>query len=108
MIGQLNRRITIKSWTSSQDDAGGIISTETKSYTIWAKVESRNGMLFTGEQQRQWSYDYKITFRYDKCRVVSSNDTIDYDGKRLSINSISFQDEGNKKYCVARCSTTTL
>lgn len=103
-VGQLNRRITIKSWGNTQDEAGGVIPTLTASYTMWAKVENRNGNLFLGQQQREWSYDYKVTFRYEKSRIVSSGMTIDYDGKRLAINSLSYVDEGQKKYAIARCS----
>lgn len=106
MIGQLNRRITLKAWGSEQDDIGAPVKTLVASYTIWAKVESRNGRMFLGHQQETWTYDYKITFRYEKSRVVASNQTIDYDGKRLAINSVSFENEGNRRFCVARCSTT--
>lgn len=108
MIGELNRRITFKSWGSSKDEGGGPIPVLLLSYTIWAKVEDRSGYLYTGEQQAQWNYDYKITFRYEKSRVVKSNYTIDYDNKRLSINSVSFENEGTRKYAVARCSTTDV
>lgn len=106
MIGKLNRRVTIKRWTSSTDDAGGLTSVQTASYSIWAKVEPRNGAVFTGQEQTLWNYDYKVTFRYERSRVVQSNFTIDYDGKRLRINSISFENEGERKYSVARCTTT--
>ena len=108
MIGQLNRRVTLKSYGSTQDEAGGLVPVTTASYSIWAKVEDRNGREFTNQQQEQWSYDYKVTFRYEKSRPVKSNMTIDYDGKRLKINSLSFSNEGNRKYCVARCSASDL
>ena len=105
-IGELNRRIILKSWGSSQGDTGGLTAIQIASYPIWAKVEDRNGRLVTGAQQREWSYDYKVTFRYEKSRVVNSDMTIDYDGKRLSINSLSYANEGQRKFCIARCSAT--
>ena len=108
MIGQLNRRVTLKSYGSTQDEAGGLVPVTTASYSLWAKVEDRNGREFTNQQQEQWTYDYKVTFRYEKSRIVKSNMTIDYDGKRLKINSLSFSNEGNRKYCVARCSASDL
>ena len=108
MIGDLNRRITLTSWGSTKDAGGGPVATLNTSYQIWAKVEARSGMPFTGEQQQVWNYDYKVTFRYEKSRVVTSNFTIDYDGKRLSIKSISYVDEGNRKYCICKCSATEL
>lgn len=106
MIGEMNRRITFRSWGSDQDEGGGAIPLLLTTYTIWAKVEARNGQMFSGKQQTLWTYDYKITFRYEKSRLVASNFTIDYDGKRLAINSLSFINEGNRKYAIARCSTT--
>lgn len=105
MIGELNRRITVKSWSATQDAGGGLSPLMVRSYSIWAKVEARNGQPFTSEEQQVWNYDYKITFRYEKSRIVGSNFTVDYDSKRMRINSISFSDEGNRKLCIARCST---
>lgn len=106
MIGDFNRRITLQSWTTTQDEAGGSAAVIDQSYTIWAKVEDRSGRTFGGEQQEQWSYDYKVTFRYEKSRKVNSNMTILYDGKKLLIRSLSYADEGQRKFCVARCSAT--
>lgn len=107
MIGEMNRRIIVKSWGSSSPDAGGGISAvQTGVYTIWAKVNARSGALYTGEEQALWNYDYEVTTRYEKSRIVKSNQTIDYDGKRLAINSVSFSEEGNRKFVTCRCSTT--
>ncbi len=106
MIGKLNRRITIRSWTSSKDDGGGPVAVQTGSYSIWAEVKPRTGQRFSDTDQMLWSYDYKVKFRYEASRVVGSNMTIDYDNKRLAINSIEFEDEGTRKYCIARCTTT--
>lgn len=106
MIGELNSRITVKTWASDQDEIGAPVKVLAGSYNIWAKVESRNGHLYLGEQQTTWNYDYKITCRYERSRPVGSNSTIDYDNKRLSINSISFENEGSRFWTVLRCSTT--
>ncbi len=81
MIGKMNRRITIKTWATTQDAGGGLSPSVSSSYSIWAMVEDRSGSLITAQAQPQWSYDYKITFRYEKTRVVNSNQTIAYDGK---------------------------
>ena len=53
MIGKLNRRVTLKSWSNTQDDAGGVIPLVTASYPIWADVEDRTGNMMQDEQQRQ-------------------------------------------------------
>lgn len=106
MIEKLNRRIQLKAWGSEQDDIGAPRKTLLNYYGIWAQVEDRSGHLYLGQEQTTWNYDYKITFRYEKTRPVASNMTIDYDGKRLAINSVSYQNEGNRRYTIVRCSTT--
>lgn len=106
MIGKLNTRINIITSTPSQDAGGGLSEVRTDDYPLWAKVEARDGRMITGESQVQWSYNYKIIFRYEKSRPVSSGQTIEYDGKRLMIHSISYEDEGKRRYCIARCSVT--
>lgn len=106
MIGEMNRRVIVTSWGSIQDAGGGLSPVQIGAYPLWAKVRARNGSLYTGEQQALWNYDYEITTRYEKSRIVKSNQTYEYDGKRLAINSVSFSEEGNRKYVVCRCSTT--
>ena len=106
MTGQLNRRITIKSWPHEVDEGGGVSAVVGVSWTMWAKGRARSGTFFTGQEQALWNYDYEWTFRYAPSRIVQSNMTIDYDNKRMKINSISFLEEGKRKFCVARCTTT--
>ncbi len=106
MIGELNSRITIKTWGSDQDEIGAPVKVLAASYNMWAKVESRSGHLYVGQEQPLWNYDYKITFRYERSRPVASNSTIDYDNKRLAINSVSFENEGKRFWTVVRCATT--
>lgn len=105
MIGEMRSRITLKSWGSYQDEGGGPVPLLLNSYTIWAKVKARNGQLYTGEQQAIWPYDYEVSCRYEKTRVIASNFTVDFDGKRLAINSVSFKNEGNRKDTVLACRT---
>lgn len=105
MIGEMRSRITLKSWGSYQDPGGGPIPLLLNSYTIWAKVKARNGQLYTGEQQAIWPYDYEVSCRYEKSRVIASNFTVDFDSKRLAINSVSFKNEGNRRDVVLACRT---
>lgn len=107
MIGELNRRVTIKSWTTTQDAGGGSTAVESGSYSLWAKVEDRSGAKNNGQGQTVWNYDYRITVRYETSRVILSNMTVDYDGKRLAINEVSFDSEGSKRFVVLRCTTIT-
>ncbi len=104
-IGQLNRRIDIKSNDYNQDAGGGVSAEEVDSYTLWAKVEERNGIPTFGYEQQIWNYDYRITVRYEKSRIIKSNQTVGFDGKTLSVNSVSFEKEGKRWYTVLRCTT---
>lgn len=107
MIGKLNTRITIKNSGFTIDEAGGPSDLNNdEGYELWAKVDARDGRLMTNEKQVQWSYNYKVTFRYERSRIVTSDMVISYDGKDLKINSISYENEGKRKFVVARCSVT--
>ncbi len=105
MIGEMRNHITIKQYTSTQDVGGGSQPVLANTYTVWAKVENRNGASQSTEGQVQWNYDYRITIRYDKLKAIKQNDQVEYDGKTLLINSLQIQDEGKKSYLILRCST---
>ena len=104
MTGELNRRVTIKTWTTIQDAGGGSTATESASYSLWAKVENRTGRAVNPNGQLTWDYDYKITVRYEASREIKSNMTVLYDSKKLKIESVSFDEEGRTKFQVLRCS----
>ncbi len=106
LIAERNRKVTIRSWATTKDEGGGPVAIQTGAYALWAKVEDRSGSQNTSQGQMLWNYDYTVTFLYEKSRVVGSNMTIDYDGKRLAISSLSFSSEGTRKECIARCTTT--
>ena len=42
--------------------------------------------------------------RYEASREIKSNMTVLYDGKKLKIESVSFDEEGRVKFQVLRCS----
>lgn len=100
---RLNNRVTIRAWGATQNDIGSPVASETGAWDMWAEIEDRSGSSQTPYQQKLWTYDYKITMRWEKGRVIGSNNTIDYDGKRLIINSIAPINEAERRYAVARC-----
>ena len=61
-------------------------------------------MLGQSQDKREWTYDSKITFRYDTGNTWQSGDTIDYDNYRYKINSLSIISEGSRMLYMARCS----
>jgi SPP1 family predicted phage head-tail adaptor len=102
----LNKKISItRPGQPTQTAGGGLVpGNPTATMTKWAKVEDRSGSLQVDSAQREWNYDYKVTVRYTKSFVEKGGDLIAFDGKTLSIQSVSFKDEGNKSFVVLRCS----
>lgn len=95
---KLNRRVTIKRYTTSQNAIGGLQVIQTGSWNKWAEVQERSGNVTRDYQQDQWSYDYTIVLRYEKERPTRSNDVIYYDNIPHRINGISIKNEGAKSW----------
>lgn len=100
---KLNRRITVIVWGTTQNAIGSPVAAIAAAWDMWAQVEDRSGSNFAPYQQSVWQYDYKITVRCEETRVIGSNYTIDYNNKRLKINSVSFVEEAYQMYTVLRC-----
>lgn len=98
-------RVTIERYTHVQDATGGLIPVMELSYSKYADVEDRRGNIQTNGLQRDWSYDYKITMRYEPSRVEQSGDIIRHDGKKLQVNEVSFSGEGTRRFVILRTST---
>ena len=98
----LNRRITIKVYGFTKDAIGGVTQTVTSSYDVWAQVENRTGRALDFAQQPMAVYDYKITKRFEIGRETKATYTIEYEGKHLKIETVSFDDERFKKFEVIR------
>lgn len=115
MIGDMNRRLTVRRWGSTTDEGGGTSAIEISNWTVWANVENKDssskgfgrgsGAASNDQNQRQWAYSYKVILRYEISRPLLVMDTFDYDNKRLTVESLSIEDEGNRKFVIARCST---
>ncbi len=105
--GLKDRRITIETWSTSQDAGGGQQGTVAGSYQIWANVESKSGQLIKAEGGREWPYNFKMTMRYEKSRPVTVDQTVTYDGQRFNINYVNIVREGMRMECIIGCSTTT-
>jgi SPP1 family predicted phage head-tail adaptor len=100
---KLNRRIVIRAWGATQNEIGGLVAEEIASWALWANVEDRQGSSLNNYQQEQWQYDFKVVVRHEVSRKIGSNYTVDYDGKRLKINSVSHQSEAFRMFDVLRC-----
>lgn len=78
--GQLDRRITIQSYTTATDDFGEVVKSFTTLANVWAKVEEKRGN--EGEDGNQLvatkKVDFLIRYRSDideQMRIVYNNET---------------------------------
>lgn len=106
LISDFKNRIIITKYSPPTQTAGGglLPGAAIGSFTKWAFIESRSGVVVLDSQQREWNYDFKIRVRYTKSFVESSNDLITFEGKTLIIKSVSFEDEGAKRVVILKCS----
>ncbi len=91
-VSKMNKRIEVFT-TTTVSDAGGNTETRTSVGVFWAAVEPLS-------QARSFMYgmtenfkNYKITMRY--LSTLTTKETIDYNGKTLTISSILNKDEKN-------------
>lgn len=100
---KLNRRVTVRRYTSVKNDFGGLTSVQTASWNKWAQVEQRNATELATLQQQVWEYDQRFILRYEVERPTKSNDLLEYEGRLYVINSVSINSEGFKAFEVIRC-----
>lgn len=62
--GELNRRITLQTRTSTQDTYGQAQDTWTDWATCWAKIESMSGNEMVAAQAINAELTHKVTIRY--------------------------------------------
>lgn len=102
-MSKYNMRIVIRAWGSDQNDIGSPVAVEVGAWPMWAQVGKRNGFSSSPYQQDVWQYDYEIRVRYERTRLIGSNYTIDYDGKRLVIQSLEIDTEAYRAEYIIRC-----
>jgi SPP1 family predicted phage head-tail adaptor len=100
----MNTQVVINTYSVSKDAGGGVTKTISSSYTTWAKVEDRTGSTAINAGQRQINYDYRIEVRYYSSRPITSAQTVNYQGKVLSINGIKRLNEGRLTNQILYCS----
>lgn len=98
-----NRRAWIRGWGAMQNDIGSPVAVEVAAWEMWCNVEDRSGFQSEPYEQGVWQYKYRIRLRYERTRLIGSNYTIDYDGKRLAITSLSIKNEAYRAELVIDC-----
>lgn len=98
-----NRRIRVVGYGTTQNAIGSPVATVVADWPMWANVRDRSGSFSNPFQQIVWQYDYEISVRYERSRVIGSNYLIQYDGKMLVIDSVSIKNEGYRAEAIIRC-----
>jgi len=84
--GQLDRRITIQSFTTSTDDFGEVIQSFTTLANVWAKVEEKSGS--EGEDGNQLVATRKVEFFIRYRSDINEQMRIVYEGQTHKIEAI--------------------
>ena len=94
-VAELNSRITVKVYTTTQDETTGDISSAlTASWTKWAKVEESSGSRYLDNAAVAYSESYTITMRYETSRKTLEKYCMEFKGQELKIHSVTKQYEG--------------
>ena len=95
---KLNRRVTLKRYTTLKNEFGGLVPVITGEWSKWSEVRDRTGNSLNDYQQSQWSYTHIFVLRYEKERPTRSNDVIVYENENYKINYIQIRTEGHKSF----------
>lgn len=100
--GELNRRITIKSWQDMPAMGGGITQTFDAGTEVWAKREPVGNAIFFGTQQIEASVTDRFIVRYSaqvNDRTVTGEHVIECEGQRFRVKRASAMN-GGKNFVV--------
>lgn len=94
-VGELNTKIVIKAYTTTQDQTTGDISAAlTGSWSKWVKTveQSSNGGLSNGSDLYRQSWQF--TGRYEQSRKTLEGYVLEYKDQILKVDSVIKQYEG--------------
>lgn len=84
--GQLDRRITIQSYTTTTDDFGEVVKSFTTLANVWAKVEEKRGG--EGEDGNQLVATKKVEFLIRYRSDIDEQMRISYNNETYKIETI--------------------
>ena len=101
----LNRLVTLKSYTYSQGDAGGSTPVLAEQIdNVWASIEQKGGNMNFNQAQMMEDATYQVTIRYKP--QVTTNWNIEYEGQVFKINKIVLDNEAYKRYMIIDCTVS--
>lgn len=100
--GELNRRLTIQSRSTTQDTVGGQSTTWATIATVWANIEALTARELMAAQAVQSSVSHQITIRYqpllaDPKAVAEMRAVLVRDGVTRIFNIHGSRDEGERR-----------
>jgi len=90
--GRLNSRVTVTQYVQSTDEIGGQ-SAITSNRSIWANVKPMKGSRAMQYAQIVDGQPYDVIIRYFDKDLLRTGDTVTYNGRVITIHTISEQDE---------------
>lgn len=91
--GELNRRVTIRYWQDSPNNAFGLTPVFSDDYSCWAKVEPVGGALFWGAKQTGEAVTHRVIVRYVAGKTdpqsITGEHVIESEGTRYRVRRVS-------------------
>ncbi len=93
-VGQLNKRLTLRTNTPSTDAMGGLVDSYANTIVVWGRVEPLRGTERQYAMGIDASLSHKITTRYNS--KLDSTDQITYNSRTFRVGVPINVDEASK------------
>lgn len=93
-VEEMNVKISIKSYSVTQDSNGRNIHSVTDTFSRWAKVEQVSGSRTLENMGIVFNKAFRITKRYEVSNPVNERHKIEYLGELMTIASVQREQIG--------------
>lgn len=97
MIGKKNKRVTLQSRVTTQDDLGTESTTWSDVFSCWAWVRPVSGLELLAAQQPQALHDTRIRIRYPTGVAVDAKMRVNFGGRLYDIVGVIDLDEAHEE-----------
>ena len=95
---------TMKAYTFSQTDSGGVNKVLAESLNVWMKFEQLGGGTGPSFSQIASDANFIATMRYNA--AFNTNWILEYEGQNYKIDNIKTDDVSYKRFMILECSTS--
>lgn len=92
--GNLRKRITLQSETSTADNAGGYTLGWTNVITVWGKIQPVSGQKVFTDGHLEGHVTHRVTLRYQS--GITTDMRMTYNGRVFNIRAVLNTDESNR------------